>query len=510
MAWILLFLVSNSYGFLPAGLRLALLWRLPRRAWPAMALLEWVGILGLNLWRDAFDTPQALLASTTLPWLMCAAAVAALGPRRDIRAASLGSLLPRLLACGAAASLATALSRLGANLLQRAPLPSPAQLLFDYGLGDFMGVLVLAPTLLALHEGARAHQSSWRELLACGAVLVPAATVLLAALLPMQQPQVYALVLSLFPLFWIASRFGWRPVAVTLTTLAVAVHGMEELRLWRAEQLQLVFSASAIAALLLGASSEKLVTQSKALMLSLEQLQRRSADLVDIARRLTSVQEEERRNLGGELHDVLGQDLTSIAIRLRVVERTHDDPALRQGLQSISQLVTQAHQHLREVTEYAYPAVLDRFGLQRALAEGPLLELARDAGMDYRCQVDGDLGALPAETATSLYRICQEATSNCVREPGCTQLHINLEVVADRASRSSMASQLVMSIHDDAGAIAPDASRTGMGLQNIRDRANALGARYRFNRQHGNPRHWLSLPLDPPPPPPPAEPAPSL
>ncbi len=508
MAWILLSLVSNSYWFLPAGLRLALLWRLPRRAWPAMALLEWAGILGLNLWRDAFDTPQALLASTTLPWLMCAAVVAALGPRRDIRTASLGSLLPRLLACGAAASLATAVTHLGVNLLEGVPLSSPAQLLFDYSLGDFIGVLVLTPTVLALQETARKPQSSWRELLARGAVLVPPATVLLVALLPMQQPQVYAMVLSLFPLFWIASRFGWRPVAMTLTTLAVSVYGMEELRLWRAEQLQLLFSASAIAALLLGASSEKLVTQSKALMLSLEQLQRRSADLVDIARRLTSVQEEERRNLGGELHDVLGQDLTSIAIRLRVVERTHDDPTLRQGLQSISQLVTQAHHHLREVTEYAYPAVLDRFGLQRALAEGPLLELARDAGMDYRCQVDGDLGALPAETATSLYRICQEATSNGVREPGCKQLHINFEVLRDCASATAMATHLVMSIHDDAGAIQPLATRTGMGLQNIRDRAHALGARYRFNPQHGDPRHWLSLPLEPMPPP--AEPAPPL
>ena len=33
------------------------------------------------------------------------------------------------------------------------------------------------------------------------------------------------------------------------------------------------------------------------------------------------------------------------------------------------------------------------------------------------------------------------------------------------------------------------------GLQNIRDRANALGALYQFNPGDGQPRHWLSLPL---------------
>lgn len=499
MVWLLLFSLSNNYWFLPAGLRLAVLWRLPRRAWPAMAGLEWAGIMALSLWRDDFDTPLALLASATLPWLVYAAVVAGMGTRRDTRMAPLGSQLPRLLACGALAALANSISLLGADLLKTGALASPAQVLFDYGLGDFIGVLVFAATVLAVDEAVRTRQSSWRELLAYGAVLLPPAIVLLVAMLPMQQPQAYALVLSLFPLFWIASRFGWRPAAVCLTLLAAAVHGMENLHLWRAAQLQLLFTASAMAALLLGAASERVVTQSKALMLSLEQLQRRGTDLVDIARRLTSVQERERRSLGGELHDVLGQDLTSIAIRLRVVERTHDNPGLREGLQSISQLVAEAHQHLREVTEYAYPAVLDRFGLQRALAEGPLMELARDAGMDYRCQVQGEIGALSAETATSLYRICQEATSNGVREPRCNLLHINFEVLPASRSRSPALPQLIMSIHDDAGAIAPDATRTGIGLQNIRDRANALGARYRFDPQHGAPRHWLSLPLEPPP-----------
>ena len=500
MAWLLLFLVSSSYWFLPAGLRLALLWRLPRAAWPAMALLEWSAILALSLWRDAFDTPVALLASTVLPWLLYAAVVAAFGARRDTRDAPLGSLLPRLLGCGALAALANALALLGVDLLDGRHLASVGQLLFGYGLGDFIGVLVLAPTLLALDEVVRTRQSSWRELLAYGTVLGPPAIVLMAAVLPVPQPLVYALVLSLFPLFWIASRFGWRPAAISLALLAAPVHGLEDLlQVWRAEQLQLLFSASAVGALLLGASSERVATQSKALMLGLEQLHRRSTELVDIARRLTSVQEEERRNLGGELHDVLGQDLTSIATRLRVVERTNDDPALRAGLQSISQLVTQAHQHLREVTEYAYPAVLDRFGLERTLCEGPLMQLARDAGMDYRCEVHGDLGVLHEEAATSLYRICQEATSNCVREPTCNLVHIVFETLLAIGDAPPPESRLIMSIHDDAGSIAPAAARTGMGLQNIRDRANALGAQYRFNPQHGGPRHWLSLTLDPPP-----------
>src|SRR3546814_7928200 len=79
--------------------------------------------------------------------------------------------------------------------------------------------------------------------------------------------------------------------------------------------------------------------------------------------------------------------MTAIATRLRIVELTASNPTVLEGLSSISSLVTTAHGHLREVINELHPAVLDRFGLTRAIAEGPFAELLRDRGVLYTSRV---------------------------------------------------------------------------------------------------------------------------
>src|SRR3546814_15269758 len=66
-------------------------------------------------------------------------------------------------------------------------------------------------------------------------------------------------------------------------------------------------------------------------------------------------------------------------------------------LSSISNLVTSAHGHLREVINELHTAVLDRFGLTRAIAEGPFAELLRDRGVLYTSRVQGRVDHLPED-----------------------------------------------------------------------------------------------------------------
>jgi two-component system sensor histidine kinase UhpB len=215
----------------------------------------------------------------------------------------------------------------------------------------------------------------------------------------------------------------------------------------------------------------------------------RSKALTHVAERLTSQQEDERRRIGAELHDQLGQDMTAIATRLRVLMRTRENPALvDSGLLAIQELVDDAHTHLRDVIHQLHPLALDRFGLSRALAEGPLAAMARDAGVDYRCDIGGDVDSLPPPIATALYRICQEAATNCVRHGCGGRIEICLWLTP-----TGVYDELVLKIEDDAGEIELGTERQGHGLQGIRDRANAIGADYYFHRDSGHPRHWLQL-----------------
>ncbi|MFD0738318.1 histidine kinase [Lysobacter koreensis] len=489
IAWAALFAGSSIYWFLPAGLRLGALWLLPRRAWWMLALVEWLGILALSLARGAFQSLPGLVSSTVLPWCIYALVLRGIG--RHGRERPTREVLPRLLATGLLAAIFTTVALTAIDLNDDGVLPaSLAATLVSYALGDFAGIVIMVPLLLVLHDQARPSRLPWRALLADGLVLVPLAVALGLSALPALEAPVYPLLLSLFPAFGLAYRFGWRPATVALGLLSIGVHAIAEpvAQLWGPGQMQLLVAVIGSAVLLLGVASETQQQQRSELSATVQALSMRGTQLVEAANRIASLQEQERRRIGAELHDQIGQDMTAIATRLRVVERTAVDPDVRDGLASIRALVNDAHAHLREVINSLHPAVLDRFGLARALAEGPFAEMLADHDIDYSCQIDGDVDALPDNIASALYRICQEATTNCAKH-GCGQrVYIHLTLLPRVGG-----AELALQIGDYAGRLDIDTQHPGRGLLNIRDRADAIGARYDFNAESGSPRHAVQM-----------------
>ena len=489
LAWIGLFTGSSIYWFLPAGLRLGVLWLLPRREWWKMAASEWIVIFALSYSRHTYQTPLALLTSTVLPWSIYALAMVMIG--RHGRHTPATNAVPRLLACGAMAALLNAIAMTAINLNDSgSPLADLTTSLAGYALGDLAGVVLVLPVLLALSGQWGPDRRRWIDLFAHGLVLAPLAAAMGLSLLPIIEAPVYPLVLALLPVFVIAYRIGWRQGAIAMGLLVpglLAISGPLA-ALWDVGQLQVMIATSGCVALLLGVSNENQKAQRTALAATVKALSLRSGQLAGAANRIATLQEEERRRIGAELHDQLGQDMTAIATRLRVVERTAVDPVLREGLASINALVSDAHAHLREAIDHLHPAVLDRFGLGRALSEGPFAELLRDNAIAYECTIIGDVDALTDDIASALYRICQESTTNCVRHGCGGSVHIRLSLVPGEGS-----SQLTLHIGDAAGILDIDPINEGRGLTNIRDRAQAIGAEYRFDAASGNPRHALQL-----------------
>lgn len=487
LLWVGLFSVSDSFWFLPAGLRFATLWLLPRRRWPIMAAAEWSGIVALNLWTGVHQSELAFVFATTFPWLVYAAVVHAVGASTSPTVTP--QSMTRLLLAGLAAASANGLGLTVIGLLN-GPVESPGAMIFMFAAGDLLGIVTAAPLLLILRERALDPDRRWRPLLAGGGVLLPVAVVLASVVLPIPDATRYPALFALFPLFWLAFRFGWRACAVATALLApvLAFAGTGVVGRWEPGQLQLLVAVLAAGALVLGVCSDALRTQGHALSATTEMLSMRTQALRDAANRLASQQEQERRRLGAELHDQLGQDMTAIATRLRLVERRTDDAQLRDDLRAIGHLVSSAHTHLRDAINHLHPLLLDRFGLARALAVGPVAEMVRARGIDYRCAIQGEIERLPADVATTLYRICQEAATNGVRH-GCGG-RIHFEIALDPGRDGA---DLTLRIDDDAGVIELRSDGLGHGLQGIHDRANALGAAYRFNSASGHPRHWLQM-----------------
>ena len=487
-AWLALFAGSSIFWFLPAGLRLGTLWLLPRRSWWKMALVEWATILVLSLSRHAFQSTAGLLVSTVFPWCIYALVLRGLG--RHDRGLPSRQALPRLIVGGLMAALFTTLLLTAVDLNDDGVLPAGlTAMLVSYAVGDFGGVLLIVPILLLIRDQLTRDRLHWSVLLADGLVLAPLAVLLGISLLPEIKAPVYPLMFAFLPLFVVVYRFGWRQGAIALALLAIGIFFATRplIALWEPGQLRVVVALASCAALLLGVSSETQQFQRKVLSQAVESLSLRRSQLAVAANRMAALQEEERRRIGAELHDQIGQDMTAIATRLRVIERKATDPTVRDGLASIGLLVSDAHTHLREVINHLHPAVLDRFGLARALADGPFAEMLRDRDIDYTCTIEGNVDSLPDNVASALYRICQEAATNCARH-GCDQVRIRLALMPGKDGP-----ELTLEINDSAGRLQLDNQRPGHGLLNIHDRAQAIGADYTFDPDSGEPRHALKL-----------------
>lgn len=484
-----LFLASSSLAYLPAGLRLASLWLLPRRTWWTLAVTEWFTLLALHLYRDSIHEPAALVLATLGPWCLYALTVRLLAVTPT--PAPTPRTIYRYLLCGLVASLANGLLQGSVHWLDRvgtgADVPPLAA---DFVLGDFLGVMLVAPVLRLLHVQTTGARVPWPSLLANGMVFMPVAVMAFFSLPSFRSAMVYPLLFSAVPLLFVAFRHGWRASTVAMVLLGCTAYFLRDslwLR-WTHGQAQLLLAVIAFGGLALGVATDALRTQGRALQQGIELLSVRTRALADATNRVVSQQEDERRRIGSDLHDQLGQDMTAIATRLRLVERITTDAVTRGHLRSVLALVNDAHEHLRDVILSLHPLVVDRFGLARALEAGPLLDLARDHDIDYRCAVEGPVELLPRDVGTSLYRICQEVTTNAVRHGCGGVLHLRLSLLPREDGH-----HLELAILDEAGAFEMPTGNLGSGLQNIQDRADAMGADYTFNPSSGHPRHVLRL-----------------
>ncbi|KGQ20234.1 Signal transduction histidine kinase, glucose-6-phosphate specific [Lysobacter dokdonensis DS-58] len=488
VAYVVLFSLSSVYWFLPAGMRLAALWLSNRRDWWLLALADMTAIYGVATYRGVFESQATLLAAAVIPWCIYALVV-----HRFARApgpAPTPESMMRFLLCGIGASFSVALVLTTVNAIDDGIPARPVTAFVNFALGDFIGILLLAPIIRLINAQLRGAREPWSKIFAYGLVLAPAALAVGLSMLPVERAEIYPVIFASFMLFWIAHRFGWRAGAVSLLLLSASAYAFSEdvFRLWQPVHLQSMLAAAGFATLTLGMSADALRRQGQALKASIDMLSTRTRALADTANRLVSQQEEERRRIGAELHDQLGQDMTAIATRLRLLARTTDSPEVRDGLRSIDALVGNAHEHLRATIQSLHPLVLERFGLSRALAAGPMATLAKEHDIDYQCHIDGDVDVLPQETAAAIYRICQEAVTNAARHGCGGRLRIDLSV-----HHHLVASDVTLRIEDDAGPFDIPMGNTGHGLQNIYDRADAMGANYDFDPESGHPRHMLEV-----------------
>jgi two-component system, NarL family, sensor histidine kinase UhpB len=191
------------------------------------------------------------------------------------------------------------------------------------------------------------------------------------------------------------------------------------------------------------------------------------------ARRALRAQEDERRRVAQELHDEVGQSLTSVVLQLEGIRhRAPDDlcpeitearEAAREGLEDV-----------REIAHRLRPEALDELGLQNALAA--LADRIFERGqLRVRTDLDGDLPDLDPEAELVIYRVAQEGLTNVLRHAAAHEALLSLRGGERRAT---------LAVIDD-GCGFGDAE-AGAGIQGMRERALLVGGALSVRDRAGN------------------------
>jgi two-component system, NarL family, sensor histidine kinase NreB len=186
-----------------------------------------------------------------------------------------------------------------------------------------------------------------------------------------------------------------------------------------------------------------------------------------LEREILEVSERERRRIGHDLHDGLGQHLTGIelmsqALEQKLAAKTPDEAA---QAARIALHVRDAIRQTKSLARGLSPVELDANGLMSALQE--LAANVRDM-FRVNCAVRSSTTVLVNEpaVATHLFRIAQEAVSNAIKHGSAGRIEIELA----RAE-----ADLVLVVRDDGRGIAADSNRAGMGLRIMNYRAAMVG-----------------------------------
>ncbi|MFO7696211.1 MAG: PAS domain-containing protein [Anaerolineae bacterium] len=191
----------------------------------------------------------------------------------------------------------------------------------------------------------------------------------------------------------------------------------------------------------------------------------------------------ERSRLANELHDAVSQllfaaKMTAVSLP-RLWER--DPGAVRDGLDTLVRLVTGALSEMRTLLVELRPTALVETELGELLQNLGQAMMAR-ASLAITLDVQG-ASSLPPEVHIACYRIAQEALNNVVKHARARTVKVTLR---REAGESGDASAVDLAIEDDGQGFDPQgATVNGLGLNIMRDRAAAIGARFGVTSEPG-------------------------
>jgi len=189
-----------------------------------------------------------------------------------------------------------------------------------------------------------------------------------------------------------------------------------------------------------------------------------------MAERVIAAQEDERHRISRELHDDLGQALTTHLIALRNLQQDPSLPpqTLFERLQSLYDQSYEIFGKIRTIARDLRPPVLDALGLRVAM-QTYCTEFTRRTHLPviFESDTDASLPRLSDVYNITLYRTLQEALTNVIKHAQASQVWVDLSMDED---------QVTLTIQDNGVGLGEQKSGTnGIGLAGLHERITIAG-----------------------------------
>ncbi len=222
------------------------------------------------------------------------------------------------------------------------------------------------------------------------------------------------------------------------------------------------------------------------------EVQRRTAALQRLSAKLMRSQDDEHRRIARNLHDSLGQYLTSIKLNLESLRRSdapNKDEVLSSALESVERSIVET----RTLSCLLHPPLLDEVGFASA-ASWFADEFAKRSGIEVKLDLPDGMKRLPQSTEIALFRILQESLTNVHRHSGSSVVEVRLKssehesVFTVRDFGHGMRGELIQGSQINE-------NHFGVGLRGMRERVNDLDGKFEIQSGADGTVITVSIPL---------------
>ncbi|MGE5841562.1 MAG: PAS domain S-box protein, partial [Deltaproteobacteria bacterium] len=203
-----------------------------------------------------------------------------------------------------------------------------------------------------------------------------------------------------------------------------------------------------------------------------------------------TAQETERKRIASELHDSIAASLAAVRLRIeRMAEETEPGSGSSESLESIASRVAEITTDVRRIMADLRPSILDDLGIMAALNWFCREFQKTYSHFSVERRIGIDEHEVPDTLKTPIFRICQEAMNNCAKHSRGSLVKVSLQKEGER---------ILLSVQDNGQGFDLEKVNKGMGLSNIRERAELSGGASEFESAIGEGttvRVWWPTPV---------------